>query len=94
MTLLGFIKLSCVLIFGIYFLSVNLFKRRTSRATAGRPEPEAFTFFPKKGEGIGPRELEKLLGAPQETQEAEPVARRIPAAKRRKLAEQAKKDTP
>lgn len=94
MTLLGFLKLSCALIFGIYFLSVNLFKRSTSRATAGRPEPETFTFFTPKGEGMGRKELEKLLGAPQVGKEAEPAARRIPAAKQRKLAKMAKKDTP
>lgn len=88
MTLLGFLKLSCALIFGIYFLSVNLFKRSTGRSVSGRPEPEAYTFFHSKGSGMSRKELNKLLGTSQTKEEAEPAAKRIPAAKQRKLAKQ------
>ncbi len=91
MTLIGFLKLSCALIFGIYLLSVNFFKRQTNRVAVERPEPEAFTFFPQKGAGMGREELEKILGVSPEPKGTEGVPRRIPLAKQRKLA---KKDFP
>lgn len=86
MTLLGFLKLSCAVIFVIYLGSVNLFKRGAKTSNGSRPEPDAYTFFPKKGKGISRKEVEKLLGSVSEQTVAEPSAQRIPAAKQRKLA--------
>ncbi|AEI52124.1 hypothetical protein Runsl_5827 (plasmid) [Runella slithyformis DSM 19594] len=58
MTLLTFIKISCAAIAGIYLISVNMFQGNNKR-TGQRPEPNSFTFFPKKNDGLSEEEFKR-----------------------------------
>jgi len=60
MTLFTFIQIACIVVFIIYFLSVNLFRKEPIK-TAGRPEVGKFSFFEKKNNGMTEEEIRKAL---------------------------------
>ncbi|MDF7821851.1 hypothetical protein P1X15_29820 [Runella sp. MFBS21] len=60
MTLLTFVKIACVVVTGIYLLSVNLFQK-SSKKTGARPEPSRYTFFPKEKNGLSDEEFQKRM---------------------------------
>ena len=60
MTLFTFIQIACVVVFIIYFLSVNLFQNDRKK-TGGRPEVGKFSFFEKKNNGMTEEEIKKAL---------------------------------
>lgn len=60
MTLFTFIQTACILVFIIYFLSVNLFRKDRPK-TPGRPEAGRFSFFDKKNNGMTEEEIKKAL---------------------------------
>lgn len=51
MTLLFFIKSSCIAIVALYLVSVNMFKTN-KRGSGVRPAPKPFSFYPKKENGL------------------------------------------
>ena len=60
MTLFTFIQIACIVVFIIYFLSVNLFRKDRSK-TDGRPSVGKFSFFEKKNNGMTEEEIKKAL---------------------------------
>lgn len=60
MTLFTFIQIACIVVFIIYFFSVNLFRKKQSK-TAGRPSTSKFSFFEKKNNGMTEEEIKKAL---------------------------------
>ena len=60
MTLFTFIQIACIVVFIIYFLSVNLFGKKPTK-TDGRPDADRFSFFEKKNNGMTEEEIKKAL---------------------------------
>ncbi|GHB87350.1 hypothetical protein [Persicitalea jodogahamensis] len=60
MTFLTFLQIGCVVVFAAYVISVNMFKG-ADNPTGARPEPEPFTFFPKKRQGLIKEQLDRVL---------------------------------
>ena len=60
MTLLTYLQIACIVVFIIYFLSVNLFRKKHTK-TARRPEVGKFSFFEKKNNGLTEEEIKKAL---------------------------------
>ncbi len=60
MTFFTYLQIACIVVFIIYFLSVNLFRKDRSK-TAGRPSAGKFSFFEKKNNGMTEEEIRKAL---------------------------------
>lgn len=71
MTFLTFLQIGCVVVFATYVFSVNMFKG-ANKPLGVRPEPNSFTFFPKKRQGLDQKQLDCVL---------DPEGRRKTAAK-------------
>ncbi len=60
MTLFTFIQIACIIVFIIYFLSVNFFQKDRTKTT-GRPAVGKFSFFEKKNNGMTEEEIKEAL---------------------------------
>lgn len=103
MTFLSFIQFACAAIFVTYLVAINQFKKEDRRNTGGRPQPEDYTFFPRKGQGLDRKELQRRFGSSAQKSGQSQAAgtattvngSKVHAAKQRKLdREAAKKNTP
>ena len=94
MTFLDFIQFACAAIFVTYIIAINQFKKVDKRDVGGRPQPDSFTFFPRKGQGFKKKEMERIFGPPAAEKSATIAtgkSKPIPAAKQRKLDREAAK---